>query len=285
MGFSKYLYAATIWLLFISGTAAQYERPLDFIYALQFGKPLPYSDDQFFQYFDQVQPGITSLVSFLLNVDDISKYESFIKAVQQKNITMVPAVGAGSQDDISGTQYQNIAKVYKTFTDYIRLEVGTTSNIPEIQKMVNYCLSLGFKHIMMNPWPMEKGGAAVNFPNPEVDSAYIQVLLDENKSTEEPIPSSTNWYPGNKNRIAAVRKIRPDASIIINYESAPQQDALTNIEKSKAGSSIAAMQITVDQIKGDYAPYKLHWIPPMDKAYDPIALKTWTWIASQLSKM
>ena len=273
-------------LLSVSSTAAQvYDRPLDFVYALQHGKPLKYSDEQFLSYFEQVKPGITSLVSFFLNVDDLTKSQSMIDSVKQKNITIIPAVGGGGQDNLNSPTYQNIAKVYKTFTDYIRLEVGVNGNIDEIQGLIDYCVSIGFQHIMLNPWPHEAGGSAVNFKNPEVDSAYIQVLLDENGQTEEPIPSSTNWYPGNQNEIKSLLSIKPNATILINYESAPQQDALTNIEKAQKGASITAMNITINQINDQYKSEGLHWIPPMDKAYDPIALDTWYWIVEQLNQM
>ena len=261
--------------------AGVYDRPLDFVYAFEKGQPLKYSDDDFLKYFAQADA--TSLVSFFLNVGDLSKYQPFIDKVEQKfpDMAIIPAVGGGGQDDLNSEKYQNIAKVYRGFTDYIRIEVGVNNNLDQINGIVDHCVDLGFKHIMMNPWPTAPGGGAVKFSHPEVDSAYIQVLLNED-SNFNVSPDPENWYPGNQKKIDAIRAILPNADILINYESEPQQAALTKIEQGKKGASTDAMGVTLDQINGQFKGKNLRWAPPFDKAYDPIASGTWEWIADKL---
>lgn len=272
-------------LLLCQALAAVYDRPLDLVYAQQGGQHLPYNDSEYLDLFTQVQPPITSLIPFFLNVADPSKYDSILQSLKGKNIIVVPAVGGPPGDgDIDQQANKNIARGYSKYSEYIRLEnmqgfydeYGSAG----IQSMIDYCVStLGFRHVMLNPWPEMKGGGAVPFSNPEVDATINQVLLDQTD-----LSAPTNWYPGNQNKIKAIRAYRPTVSVLINYESPPQQDVLTKIEKANKGASERAMQITLDKINGQYASEHLHWVPPFDQSYNPVALGTWGWIAGKLSQ-
>lgn len=269
--------------------AGVYDRPLHMVYALPTGKGLPYNDTQFLNHWDKVDPPITAMVPFLLNVKNPSQYESIIDSLANRSIIIVPAVGGSPSDsDIDTQANYDIASGYKPYSDYIRLEnlqgfyedYGSTG----IQNMIDYCVSAGFKHIMMNPWPTD-GSNTVPLNCSICDAGFYQVLLDYNHTTYEPILNSSNWYPGNQNKISHVRAYQPGIEILINYESPPQQDVLTTIETNSAGASESAMQITINEIEGQYASEDLHWCPPMTESYDPIALGTWKWIAGKLSSM
>ena len=270
-------------------TAAVFDRSLHMVYALAGGKGLPqYTDEQLLNYFDQVKPGVTALVPFLLNVANASQYEPMIKLVQSKGIIIVPGVGkAPSAGDIDSQVYLNMAKSYKQYTDYVRIEnmqgFYTTYGKAGTQNFIDYCVSIGFKHIMMNPWPTTTSGDLVNFTNPECDSVFNAVSVNQN-STYVLNPDPSNWHVVNGPNIAD-RAIRPNISILINYESPGPQTILTNMEESNPGSSIAAMNITVNDIIGKYKSENLHWAPPMTESYDPIALGTWDWIAATLSRI
>ena len=155
-----------------------------------------------------------------------------------------------------------------------------TNGQADIQNMIDYCVSLGFKHIMLNPWPMSSVGVPVPFTNPEVDADFEQVTLDYDHQTYVIIPDPTNFYPGNQNNIDGLRAYRPSMNFVINYESAPQQQVLTDLEQANPGSSIPYMNITATQI--ELGPPGVYWAVPMTSTYDPILLGTWSWEATRL---
>ena len=277
MKFSTAFVSSTAVLLSELAAAGVYDRPLAYPYALSGGKGLPYTDAVLLRHFDQVNPPITSMLAFFLNVENVAQYEPMINALTDRNITIIPAIGGPPLNNVL-TSYKTIAKGYKQYTDYIRLETGEgyieAHGIQSVQDMITYCVNtLGFKHIVLNPWP-EVNGQAYKFPNPEVEATFDNVLY----------PSDTPWYPANQNKIQAVRSYRPSAEILVNYESPGQQQDLVDMENKKKGSSIDAMQITVNEINGQYKGEKLRWAPPLGKSYDAIALGTWDWIAQTLSK-
>lgn len=264
-----------------------YDRSIHLVYARSGGKAFgnKYSDDDFFSFFDKVPGGVTSAVPFLLNVADASIYAPMLDRMKAKGIVIVPGVGQKPGDGpINAAKYKNMAKNYRPFTDYIRLEntqgYYNAHGEASIQDLIDYCVSLGFKHIMLNPWPKKKGGGVVPFQNPELDASIYQVLLKHDRKSHEVLPSPQNWYPGNQVKIDEVRAYRPSITVLINYESAPQHEVLAQLEKGDPGSSIAAMAITVEQIKKGTKDLK--WSPPFTTIYDPVALGTWEWIATQL---
>ncbi|KAI1316789.1 hypothetical protein F5Y16DRAFT_163586 [Xylariaceae sp. FL0255] len=278
----KNIIPLAVLLLHSPTNAAVYDRPLDMVYALDDGLGLPqYNDTELLNHFDMVTPAITSMVPFLLNVAQPDKYSSILSQLAKRNITIVPAVGGAPADgDIDLPKYKAIAKGYKPYSDYIRLEnmqdFYDMYNATGIQNMIDHCVSLGFEHIMLNPWPQVSGGVPVSFSNEELDATIYQVLLSSGQN------SSTDWYPGNQDKIDGIRKVKPNIEILINYESPPQQDVLTSLGKT---GSENAMEITITEIQNMYKAENLHWIPPLDQSYDAIALGTWSWIAEKLSSM
>jgi len=68
--------------------------------------------------------------------------------------------------------------------------------------------------------------------------------------------------------------------VLINYESAPQHEALSCLERENPLSSRAAMNVTATAIE-NYTAYDLHWSPPFTTAYDPLKWGTWTWEANR----
>jgi hypothetical protein len=265
----------------LAAAAGVFVRPLAFVYALKGGKGLPqYADEQLLNYFDQVSPGITSMPAFFLNVDNPEQYENILNGLAARNITIIPAIGGPPTNEIlTSTWSKGVARGYRKYTDHVRLETGAgyieEHGIQSIKDMVDYCTNtLGFTSVMVNPWPVTNG-SAVRFDNPAVDSSFNNVLYPS---------GDTDWYPGNQNRYADIKQANPNAQVLINYESPGQQQALVELEQNKKGASIAAMQITVDEINGQYKAEDLHWAPPLGKSYDAIALGTWDWIAATLSQ-
>jgi len=264
-----------------------YDRSIHLVYARSGGKAFgnKYSDDDFFAFFDKVPGGVTAAVPFLLNVADAAVYAPMLDRMKAKGIVIVPGVGQKPEDGpINARKYKDMARNYRPFTDYIRLEntqgyYNAHGEAP-IQDLIDYCVSLGFKHIMMNPWPKKKGGGVVPFRNPELDASIYQVLLNHDRKTHKVLPGPENWYPGNQVKIDEVRKYRPSITVLINYESAPQHRVLAQLEADDPGSSIAAMDITVGHIRSGTKDLK--WSPPFTTIYDPVQLGTWDWIAGQL---
>lgn len=260
-----------------------YTRSLHFVYSKTMRDK--YTDAQMLGFFDQVPGGLTAIVPFLLNVPDASVDAPIIAELKKRGITIVPGAGAKPKDGpINMQKFKDMAKNYRPYTDYIRLEntqgYYDMYGADEIQDLIDYCVSLGFKHIMLNPWPNAAGGVAVPFKNPELDATIHQVKLKHNRQTHEIIPDPENWFPGNQNKIDAIRKWRPGIAVIINYESAPQHQALTKLEQDHPGASKDAMEITASMIlKGNK---QLHWEPPFTMNYDPVALGTWDWEAKRL---
>lgn len=267
-----------------------WDRSLAITYALEGGKGMNYSDAELLNYFKQVSPPITAMVPFLLNVGNPGQYASIIKTLKGQGTIIVPAVGKpANQGNIDSANFKAIAKGYAPYSTYIRLEgiqgYYDTFGAAGIQNMIDYCNSQGFDHVMLNPWPVDKNHNAVKFTGRGVDSTILQVSLHQNRKTSEPIPDPMNWYPSNPNKIKAIRAAQPGCDILINYESATQLLVLDNLERKKKGSSINAMEITINQIEGPDKAEDLHWTPPFDQVYDPVKEGTWNWMAGELSKM
>ncbi len=269
-----------------AGPANVWARPLHFVYPIQGANvSVPPTDAELLAAFDLVPGGLTALTPFLLNVKNPSQYSSMINAVQARGIIFNPGVGGPAA---AGPLYtpgnQAIAAGYRNYTSYIRLEntqgfYQNPGGQADIQSMIDYCVSLGFEHIMLNPWPLDGNGNVVPFTNPELDASFNQVMLDFNHSTYVVTPDSRNWMV-NTNQVGAIQAYRPSINIVINYESEPQHEALYDLELNHPGSSIAAMNITATECQNSTQGW--HWAPPFTHVYDPLALGTWPWIANQL---
>lgn len=289
--------------------ASLYARPLHFTYARQDigdNKPIvqpfanTHNDNDLLAAFADVDPGITTIMPFFLNVTDLSGFATIINQVRGMNITIYPAVGADPVSDvyqIDATYYKNIVDGYAAAGfDCIRLEnmqgyYETYGQAP-IDRMIQYCIGKGFKHILLNPWPRvppKQGGQLLTFNYPEIDATMYQVQLDLDKTTYYEQPDqmyepagSTNWQ-GNGTRIGPVASANPSVHILINYEAAPQHLALAQREK-RYHDSRAKMQITLDWIAAQRTSttWKLHWCPPFTTAYDGLVLGTWGWITDNL---
>lgn len=270
------------------GPADVYDRPLHIVYAGTGGPRFGdvHTDDDLLKAFDMVPGGITAMTPFLLNVKNPSKYAPMINAVQAKGIVITPGIGGVPTDGpINSQNYKDMAAAYRNYTDYVRLEnmqgFYDAGGEAPIQDMIDYLTgTLGFNHIMMNPWPKDSNGNIVPFQNPELDAGFYSVELSFNRKTFELDNSNPNNWMFNQNKIAAVRAYRPSIKILVNYESAPQHEALLQLEKDNPGSSIPAMNITATQCQN--SPLDLHWAPPFTQIYDPIALGTWPWMANRL---
>ena len=257
-----------------------YDRSVHMVYALNDKLGMPNTTDQ--QFLDAFDEGkVTALVPFFLNVLQPQMYDSMIQAVQSRGIIIVPAIGGPpASGDLDMQTYKDMAVGYKNYSDYVRLEnlqgfydeYGSNGT----QNLINYCVQLGYKHIMMNPWPNTPNGSLVPFPNPEIDSAFNAVSINQTNATDP-----KDWKV-QLNPILQDRAVRPNMPILINYESPGPQQILTQMEMANKGSSIAAMNITVSEIIGEYLSYDLHWAPPLTQSYNSIALGTWSWIAREL---
>lgn len=262
-------------------------RPVHLVYARSGGKALVETDDVLLNAWDQVPGGITAMTPFLLNVANPSKYASIISEVQARGITITPGVGGpGPGNQINTSQNQAIVAASRQYTDYIRLEncqgfADNPNGQADLQGMIDYCCSLGFTRIMLNPWPKDNNGNIIPFANPQLDSSFNNVMLDFNRKTYElTVPLNPNNWLVNQTYAELIQAYRPSCNIVVNYESAPQHQALLQLEKDNPGSSIPAMNITATQCEN--SPNNLHWAPPFTEIYDPIALGTWPWIANRL---
>jgi hypothetical protein len=274
--------------LLATDPANTWDRPIHIVYAQSGGPSLAETDDVLLNAWDQVPGGITAMTPFLLNVKNPSKYASMINEVQARGITITPGIGQDpSNGPINQPNYKAMAAAYRQYTDYVRLEnmqgfYDTYGRAP-IQDMIDYCTAtLGFTRIMLNPWPKASSGALVPFTNPELDSSFNNVMLDFNRQTFEVNPNPNDWLV-NQTYVGLIQAYKPSINVVVNYESAPQHEALLQLEKDNPGSSIPALNITATQC--ETSPNNLHWCPPFTQIYDPIALGTWPWIANRLGDM
>lgn len=271
----------------IASAASVFSRSVHMVYALSNNLAIPSISDQ--TYLDAFTLGnVTALVPFFLNVDNPAAFDTFTRKVLDKGIIIVPGVGRMSSDgDMDMPEYLNMATAAKNYTDYIRIEnmqgFYDAHGSAGMQNFMDHCRMLGYKHIMMNPWPKADNGSLVSFNCPECDSAFNSVIAHR-KSQYVLDPSPDNWHV----QIAPIQQIRkqvPGIEVLINYESPGPQVILSNMEKDKPGSSLDAFNTTIGDITGQYKSYGLHWAPPMTQSYDSIDLKTWPWIARQLKKI
>ena len=253
-----------------------YERPLHIVYPLSGPNyPNTHTDEDLLNSFDMVPGGITLMTPFLLNEPNPSNYDSMIKAVQSRGIVITPGVGGpGPGNQINTAHNQAIVAAYREYSDYVRLEncqgfADNPNGQADLQGMIDYCCSLGFQHIMLNPWPLDSNGNVIPFPNPQLDSSFNQV--------------NSNTWMVNQTYVGKIQAYRPTCNILVNYESPPQHQALYNMEIKNPGSSITTLNIAATQCED--SPNDLHWAPPFTKVYDPTALGTWPWIANRLGDM
>lgn len=268
--------------------AAVYARPLHIVYANTGGLALPYDEATLLSAFAQVTTGLTAVTPFFLNVADPTRYQSIIAKLQAQQITIIPGVGGDtSQGPLNSPTYQAMAQAHRAYTSYIRLENAQgfvdTYGAADVQGMVTYLTgTLGYAHVMLNPWPKDKAsGAALAFADGAVDASFNQVQCAFDHTSYQLLPDPTNWLVN----LVAINRIlaaKPSCAIVVNYESAPEHQVLANLEQAQPGSSIPAMQLTATQCLTSKGA--LHWCPPFTRIYDPIKLGTWNWMASQLSK-
>jgi len=267
-----------------------YNRPIHISYALRQGKVLKQSDEEILAAIDAVPNGVTCVTPFLLNVDDPTKYDTILKALKARNIAVFAGIGRSAKKDqwkqeysIDSQYMRDIAKAYRAYTDSIRIDntqgFYDIEGAKPIQSLLDYLQSIGFKHIMINPWPVEKGGAPV--PLTGIESNFVEITLHNfDRKTGEVHADPTNWFP-KEDKLNQMRAFDPKIKILVNYESEPQHRALWWMETHKPGSSTEAMEITAKRCEiNDW-----YWCPPWTKIYDPLALGTWKWIANRLGQM
>lgn len=263
-----------------------YDRTAHMVYALSNKLGIPsISDKQYLQAFDEAS--VTALVPFFLNVVNPDDFAPMLGELQKRNITIVPGIGKAPDaiGDMDSRQYKDMAKAVKKYTDYIRIEnmqgfydlYGKTG----MQNFMDYCKELGYKHIMMNPWPKADNGSLVVFDCPQCDAAFNSVVA-KRKPDGTLKQDPDNWHVS-INAIDQVRDVVPNIPVLINYESPGPQKILSDMELSKKGSSLDAFETTIGDITGRYKSYGLHWAPPLTQSYDSIDLKTWDWIANKLT--
>ena len=278
---------ATALLLPTVASASVWDRSVHMVYALLDNLGIPSITDQ--QYLDAFALGeVTALVPFFLNVANPSKYASMISKVQAMNITIVPGIGKSpGAGDIDGSEYQAMAKAVKPYTDYVRIEnmqgFYNTYGSTGTQNFINYLTSLGFKSIMMNPWPEAPGGGLVPYKCSICNVAFNAVACHR-KSTDVLEPNPNNWHV-QVGPIKQLDAVMPNFPVLINYESPGPQTILSNMEMKTKGSSLTAFETTVGDITGPDASYNLYWAPPLTQSYNSIGLGTWSWIASELKNI
>jgi hypothetical protein len=270
-----------------SGPGSVYARPLHIVYANSGGLALSYDEATLLQAFAQVTTGLTAVTPFFLNVATPTRYQSIIDKLQAQQITIIPGVGGDpSQGPLNSPAYQAMAQAHRAYTSYIRLENAQgfvdTYGATDVQGMVTYLTgTLGYAHVMLNPWPKDASGAALAFAGGAVEASFNQVQCNFDHTSYQLQPDPTNWLVN----LVAVNRIlaaKPSCAILVNYESAPEHQVLVALERAQSGSSIPALQVTATQCLNSNGT--LHWCPPFTKIYDSIQLGTWNWIASQLSK-
>ncbi|KAJ6782309.1 hypothetical protein PWT90_09019 [Aphanocladium album] len=265
--------------------ASVYSRSVHMVYALSDRLGIPSITDQ--QYLDAFDKGaVTALVPFFLNVANPDSFATMIGEVQKRNITIVPGIGKAPDalGDMDAPEYLAMAEAVKKYTDYVRIENmqgfydmhGKTG----MQNFMDHCKELGYKHIMMNPWPKAENGSLVVFDCPQCDAVFDSVVA-KRKPDGSLKRDPDNWHVSVKD-IDQVRAAVPNIPVLINYESPGPQKILTEMEQAKLGSSLDAFKTTVGDITGRYKSYGLHWAPPLTQSYDSIGLKTWDWIANEL---
>ena len=279
-----------------------FSRTLHFVYARTSGKAFQgnppgfnHTEDELVAAFHQVPKGVTALVPFFLNVTNVAQYDTFIKRITNtEHIVIVPGVGADPDDHVAldDQKYKTMADNVYPYTKYIRLEnlqgylERGNGGQAAIQRMINYLTTKGFEHIMMNPWPVDANKQPIHFTNDaRLDSTIYQVRLAKVSTPQGFCPDhsqdSTNWgLPGGTEitNMLAYKRVK----ILINYESAPQHEALTCLERQNPGSSKAALNTTATAIE-NYTAADLHWNPPFTTAYDPVGLGTWAYEAGRLN--
>lgn len=261
-----------------------YDRPIHLTYALSGGKALKESDSDILAALDQVPGGVTSVNPFLLNVMEPSRYATILRALRERGIAVFVGVGrkpSATGWSIDSPNMRKLAQGLVSYSDSIRVDnlqgfYNREGRAP-IQSYIDYLVSIGFRHIMLNPWPVDQG-AAVPFKGAE--STIIEIALNHNHQTGEVHPAPTNWQ-AKERRIAMMRACDPSIKILVNYESEPQHRALARLEAEQPGSSIAALEVAAAQceVNGWY------WCPPWTKIYDPLKLQTWSWMAARLGRM
>lgn len=84
---------------------------------------------------------------------------------------------------------------------------------------------------MLNPWPdLDDGSGVVTFTKPQLDSSFNQVHLSFNRQTYEVDNTDPNNWLVNQTEVAKLQTYRPSISVVVNYESAPQHEALLQLE-------------------------------------------------------
>jgi hypothetical protein len=264
-------------------------RPLHTVYAGRKGKVLRHDDKRLLDAFELVEGGITALTPFLLNVSRPAAYSAMIKSVQSHGAVIVPGIGGPPErGSIDSPENREMARAYREHTSHVRLEnvqgfMDRPDGQAHIEAMIDFLThDLAFEHVMLNPWPRSQGTATA-FENIQLDSSFDSVRLNFDRKPPYAVhPDPENWSV-NTTSTERVLDRRRTAQIVVNYESAPQHEALAQLERKQPGSSKAAMKIAADQCERD--PARLRWCPPFTRVYDPIELGTWSWISDRLGRM
>jgi hypothetical protein len=262
--------------------ASVYDRALHFVYAGSGSLFFPqYSDDYLLEeVFAQVPGGLTMLNPFFLNVKNPGQYASILQKLKDKGISVMPGIGNTADGTNSLNDPNNLAAAdaYINYTDCIRLEntqgYYDTKGADDIQRIIDYCVLKGYKHIELNPWPMAPGNAyPIPFQNLQLDSTFQQVGNSKGNPTGLV----------NQTLVGKIQAYRPSIGVLVNYESAPQHQALADMEAQAPGSSIALLDLTASQC--ETSSNNLNFAFPFTHVYDPVELGTWDWMASRVGNM
>jgi hypothetical protein len=263
-----------------------YDRPLHFVYANGGGLCFPYSVQQLMAFFDQVPRGVTALNPFFLNVRNPSQsqYQDMLAAVSERNIAIIPGVGEDPRNGIkiNDSLYKSMAQAVRPYTSYIRLEnmqgfYDLAGGQAPIQDMIDFCANtLGFRHIMLNPWP-KNGNDVVEFANPQIDASFNQVFVDWDRNNYVVKENPDNWKV-NMTAVNRILKAYPQTRIVVNYESAPQHELLAHLSQA---DQEAAFNITANQCR---ASSNLFWCAPFTQVYDPVVHGTWAFESNLLDQ-
>jgi hypothetical protein len=259
--------------MFAEQSGNAYARTVHIVYANNGIKHLADSDIEIQQALGQVKGDVTALSPFFLNMppDSLSQYVDMLNWVSERNITITPAVG-GSPNNTKLNSHTNqaIAQAYRNISNHIRLEnlSGFFQNdSDDVVGFVNFCISVGFSKIMLNPWPYASPGVLADF-------------------TAKQMQVDPETWTINTQNVGNIRQKLPAIQVLVNYESPGPQQELSAEEKSNPGSSKDAFKKTLKQITNVSAADGLNWSPPFTQSYDPLQFSppTWSWIAGQLGQ-
>jgi hypothetical protein len=249
-----------------------YYRPFNLIYAKSGGKTITETGDQIIAALNSFSKKPTMITDVLLN-EDPAPYDSFLNRL--KAITPNLCFAMGDSAYALPTDYSKLmdrATKYRIYTTCVRLDhfsdlVDNTNNDNAIEQFLTDLHTMGFEHIIANPWHKASSGTPWSY----VDAA--QQAID------------TSTWEADYTRISNILSKSPSLIIVANYENPTAQQALTALG---AQGSIDKISIAADKQNTQNNPlYKYRWMPAWSKNYDPYQtqLGTLNWIANKLAEI